>query len=115
MARCGFVLSLASLVHCSLPLVLLCASLGLTQSVSAQNPTDSAQPTEPTSGEVSLNDLDAHINFSIVNKLEVGIPFSLGLSFDNNNWTPALFFLCFSEACNRRCVPEGGNLAVIKC
>jgi len=60
-----------------LPFVLL-----LTPFAFAQRPTGNA----PQVGEVSTDTLNIGLNVPLVSKKGVGLPFSVGLSFNNNFW-----------------------------
>jgi YD repeat-containing protein len=53
-----------------------------------QTVTGGVQATEATNGEVSLDNLNVHLDIPLVTKQGVGLPFSWALHFNSNLWTP---------------------------
>jgi hypothetical protein len=81
---------LSKLKQLFVPALLLIATLGFTGIANAQATTGNGQqPTEATSGEVSLDTLNIHLNIPLVSKAGIGVPVSLSLSYDSNLWYPS--------------------------
>src|ERR1035437_81458 len=66
-----------------LTMFLLLSTLGFSQ---ANSTAFGVQNTEASKGEVSFDTLNIHLDIPVVDKTGVGLPFSLGLHFNNNFW-----------------------------